>query len=49
MSLVCLKGTGRLKVSNVLTTVQQGETILIPAAADSFEVEGDLSLLKVAI
>ena len=49
MSLVCLKGNGRLKVSNVLTTVQQGETILIPAAADSFEVEGDLSLLKVAI
>lgn len=31
------------------STVQQGETILIPAAADSFEVEGDLSLLKVAI
>lgn len=49
MSLVCLKGNGRLKVSNVLTTVQQGETILIPAATDSFEVEGDLSLLKVAI
>lgn len=49
MSIVCLKGAGKLKISNILTTVQQGETILIPAAADSFEVEGDLSLLKVAI
>lgn len=49
MSIVCLKGEGKLKISNILTTVQQGETILIPASADSFEVEGDLSLLKVAI
>lgn len=49
MSIVCLKGAGKLKISNILTTVQQGETILIPASADSFEVEGDLSLLKVAI
>lgn len=49
MTLVCLKGTGKLKISNVMTMVQQGETILIPATTESFEIEGDLSLLKVAI
>lgn len=49
MTLLCLKGAGKLKIANVMTTVQQGETILIPAATESFEIEGDLSLLKVAI
>lgn len=49
MTLVCLKGAGKLKIANVMTTVQQGETILIPAPTESFEIEGDLSLLKVAI
>lgn len=49
MGLVCIGGNGKLKVDGISTPVRQGETLLLPAHVDEFDVEGNLSLLTVVI
>lgn len=49
MGLVCVEGTGSLKVDGVSTSVRQGESLLLPAHTDEFDVEGTLALLTVVV
>lgn len=49
MGMVCVGGSGSVKVDGISTPVRQGETLLLPAKTDEFEVEGVLSLLTVVI
>lgn len=49
MGLVCIGGDGKLKVDGISTPVRQGETLLLPAHVDEFDIEGNLSLLTVVI
>ncbi|MDE6857103.1 MAG: hypothetical protein K2J34_11620 [Muribaculaceae bacterium] len=49
MGMVCVGGSGCVKVDGISTPVRQGETLLLPAKTDEFEVEGALSLLTVVI
>lgn len=49
MGLVCIGGDGKLKVDGISTPVRQGETLLLPAHVDEFDIEGNLSLLTVII
>ena len=49
MGLVCVGGNGSLKVDGISTSVRQGETLLLPAHTDEFDVEGTLALLTIVI
>lgn len=49
MGLVCIGGEGKLKVDGISTSVKQGETLLLPAHVDGFDIEGTISLLTVVI
>ena len=49
MGLVCVEGNGSLKVDGISTSVRQGESLLLPAHTDNFDVEGTLSLLTIVI
>lgn len=49
MGLVCIGGEGKLKVDGISTSVKQGETLLLPAHVDEFDIEGTMSLLTVVI
>ena len=49
MGLVCIKGNGKVKVSGISTPVKQGETLLLPAHINEFDVEGVVSLLTVVV
>lgn len=49
MGLVCIGGEGKLKVDGIATSVKQGETLLLPAHVDEFDIEGTMSLLTVVI
>lgn len=45
MGLVCLSGSGLVRVDGVSVDVRQGDTVLVPASADGFDAEGEMSLL----
>lgn len=47
MGLLCLEGEGQLKVDGVSTPVKKGETLLLPAPVNEFDVKGALSILTV--
>lgn len=47
MGLLCVEGEGKLKVDGVSTTVKKGETLLLPAPVDEFDLEGALTILTV--
>ena len=49
MGLVCVEGNGSLKVDGITTTVKQGETLLLPAHTEEFDVEGTIALLTIVI
>lgn len=49
MGVVCVEGTGSLKVDGVSTSVRQGESLLLPAHTDAFDVEGTLALLTIVV
>ncbi|MDE6795203.1 MAG: hypothetical protein K2J63_07845 [Muribaculaceae bacterium] len=49
MGLVCIGGNGSLKVDGVSTSVKQGESLLLPAHTDEFDVEGTMALLTIVI
>ncbi|MDE5880710.1 MAG: hypothetical protein K2J78_00220 [Muribaculaceae bacterium] len=49
MGLVCIEGNGSLKVDGVSTSVKQGESLLLPAHTDEFDVEGTMALLTIVI
>lgn len=49
MGLVCIKGNGNVKVSGISTSVKQGETLLLPAHINEFDVEGVVSFLTVVV
>lgn len=47
MGLLCVGGEGQLKVDGVSTPVKKGETLLLPAPVNEFDVKGVLTLLTV--
>lgn len=47
MGLLCVDGKGNLKVDGVSTPVKKGETLLLPAPVNEFDVQGALTLLTV--
>lgn len=47
MGLLCLEGEGKLKVDGICTPVKKGETLLLPAPVNEFDVQGALTLLTV--
>lgn len=49
MGLVCVGGNGSLKVDGISTSVKQGDTLLIPAHTEEFDVEGTMALLTIVI
>lgn len=49
MGVVCIEGTGNIKVDGVSTSVRQGESLLLPARTDKFDVEGTLAILTIVI
>ncbi len=49
MGLICIEGSGSLKVDGISTMVRQGDTLLLPAKTDEFDVEGTMILLTVVI
>ncbi len=49
MGLVCVSGNGSVKVDGISTSVKQGETLLLPAATEVFDVEGTMALLTIVI
>lgn len=49
MGVVCIGGNGSLKVDGVSTSVKQGESLLLPAHTDEFDVEGTMALLTIVI
>jgi len=42
-----MDGEGQLKVDGVSTSVKRGETLLLPAPVNEFDVKGALTLLTV--
>ncbi len=49
MGLVCIEGNGSLKVDGISTSVKQGESLLLPAHTDEFDVEGTMAFLTIVI
>lgn len=49
MGIVCIGGNGSVKVDGIITNVRQGETLLLPAGTDEFDVEGSMTLITFAI
>lgn len=47
MGMMCLNGEGCLKVNGTTTEVAKGETLLLPAKVDEFDIEGFMTLLTV--
>ena len=47
MGLLCIDGEGQLKVDGVSTSVKRGETLLLSAPVNEFDVKGALTLLTV--
>lgn len=45
MGVVCLSGKGTIRVGGVAEAVRQGDTVLVPADAQAFEAEGEMTLL----
>lgn len=49
MGLICIEGAGKVKVDGISSPVKQGETLLLPASVDKFDVEGAMELLTVIV
>lgn len=49
MGIVCIEGSGSITAGGVKTEVKQGDTMLLPAEAKGFEVDGKMTLMTVVI